>query len=350
MSKAKSRGNGQGSVYKDGATWTATITLGYYLDKDGKRKRKIKRKKGFRTKTDAINYLPMLRAMIDPPEKRTISQLWEYWSRNGMLKLAGSTQRGMKKAYERIEEIHFCDIADLTLSRVQEIITAKTTSYYTARDIQTLIRHLIQVAIADKIAVTDFTPYLVLPTLEQTRNDPFTVEEVCRLWSDYENGNVFTGFALLMIYTGMMPGEALLLKKGDINLKRREIRGIGLKTDKRRETPITIPEDIVPVLTTLMQSTDGKLYKGSERHFREDFAAMLKRSGCRESLKPYSCRHTTATILASNDTEINTIKEIMRHSTIATTARYVHVSKESVTEAINSIAPLLHPERQKTLV
>ena len=345
MSKAKARGNGQGSVYKDGSTWTATITLGYYLDKDGKRKRKIKRKKGFRTKTDAINYLPTLRAETESAPKRTVADLWAYWSQNGMKRLAKNTRRRMETAYAKIAELRFYDINDISVSEMQDVLNRQAPTYTPAKDIRTLFSHLFACAMADKITPTDLSQYLVLPENDETRPDPFNADEINALWRDWNDGNLYTGFILLMIYTGMMPGEVLALEKRSVKLDQKCIVGAGLKTEKRKASPIALSDAILPVVERLMAESDGdKLWQRSESKFRKSFIETLKRTGCRPNLKPYSCRHTTATVLAENETEINTIKEVMRHSNVATTSHYVHVSQQSVTEAVNSIAPLLHPD------
>ena len=350
MSKTKSRGNGTGSVYKEGSTWTAAITVGYYLDKDGKRKRKVKRKKGFRLKSDAILYLPKLREQIDPPKKTTIEELWQFYSENGMKALSTTKQKGLTIAYKRIQDIRFANIADLTVTRLQEVVNETTSTYVTAKDVRMLLSHLYDCAVVDGTVNANLAKYIVLPKNEEERADPFTLEEVASLWRDWDRGNLYTGFPLLMIYTGMMPGEVLQLQKEHIDLDERCIRGAGLKTDKRRQTPITLSEDIVPVLTTLMNASKGSfLWEESRSTFRTKFCHMLTRCGCRETLVPYSCRHTTATVLASMDTEINTIKEVMRHSNIATTTRYVHVARQSVKDAVDSIAPLLHPDEPKSL-
>ena len=56
----KSRGNGTGSVYKRGKVWVAAKTTGYYIDGDGKVKRVVRTKSGFKTKREAQEYLPLL--------------------------------------------------------------------------------------------------------------------------------------------------------------------------------------------------------------------------------------------------------------------------------------------------
>jgi uncharacterized Zn finger protein (UPF0148 family) len=58
--KATKRGNGTGTVYKRGSSWVAEITKGY-REEDGKLTRVKAKKCGFRTKREALEYIPMLR-------------------------------------------------------------------------------------------------------------------------------------------------------------------------------------------------------------------------------------------------------------------------------------------------
>lgn len=55
MTRSRVRGNGEGCAYKRGKTWEAQVC---FYDR-GVRKRK--RKSGFRTKSEALLYLPALR-------------------------------------------------------------------------------------------------------------------------------------------------------------------------------------------------------------------------------------------------------------------------------------------------
>ena len=57
--KATKRGNGTGTVYKRGSSWVAEITKGY-REEDGKLTRVKAKKCGFRTKREALEYIPML--------------------------------------------------------------------------------------------------------------------------------------------------------------------------------------------------------------------------------------------------------------------------------------------------
>lgn len=67
--KTKSRGNGTGSVYKRGSNWTVVIVEGYITDADGKIHRKTRSKAGFKTKKEAIEYIPILKRTPAAKEK-----------------------------------------------------------------------------------------------------------------------------------------------------------------------------------------------------------------------------------------------------------------------------------------
>ena len=56
----KGRGNGTGSVYKRGKTWMAIRTIKFTVDGDMKKHRISVSKGGFKTKKEALEYLPTL--------------------------------------------------------------------------------------------------------------------------------------------------------------------------------------------------------------------------------------------------------------------------------------------------
>ena len=71
----KIRGNGTGTVYRRGKTWTAAKTLGYYVSED-KLHREVRTKGGFKTKREALEYLAILGR--EPATKaRTFRQVYD---------------------------------------------------------------------------------------------------------------------------------------------------------------------------------------------------------------------------------------------------------------------------------
>ncbi|MBQ9492256.1 MAG: Arm DNA-binding domain-containing protein [Oscillibacter sp.] len=75
----KSRGNGQGSVYQlPNGKWIAVRTVGYEIELDGKRGRRITRSKsGFKTKREAVNALASIGTDRRPP----VTTFWELYER-----------------------------------------------------------------------------------------------------------------------------------------------------------------------------------------------------------------------------------------------------------------------------
>ena len=77
--KPKARGNGQGSVYqRPNKTWIAVRTVGYRAGEDGQLRRITRSKSGFRTKKEALDYLPKIE---DRQAKKSITfrALYDAW-------------------------------------------------------------------------------------------------------------------------------------------------------------------------------------------------------------------------------------------------------------------------------
>ena len=77
---------------------------------------------------------------------------------------------------------------------------------------KTVLSHCYNLAIAEKQTTVNLAKYIKLPELEEKSPEPFTDADVKKLWEAYAKDH-FVGFILTMIYTGMMPGELLKLKK-----------------------------------------------------------------------------------------------------------------------------------------
>lgn len=337
----KRRGNGQGTVFRRGNTWTAQKTVYFYLveDKNGKQKkvRKYITKGGFSTKKDAVNYLPMLGFT----ENRTVPKLidlWKQYEENALPKLGKSKQTSYKIAKKRLESLMGYPIDQLTTKLMQNVVNNESTSYYTARDMKTVLSHLFQIAIADRFVPANLSDYIVLPTLEEKEAEPFTEAEVDAIWKAYADGEWFAGYLLLMIYSGMMPGELFACRKDMIDFDKREIWGCGKKTKiRKKEVPIAFADCVLPVVIELCETVEGDMLQPMYKtDWYDRYHALTAKIGIRD-LPPYSCRHTTGTEAAKKQLNASTIQKIMRHAKITTSQRYIHLGSEEAHSGINSI-------------
>lgn len=333
------RGNGLGTVYKHGKGWRAQVTLYTTAEPvDGKKvyKQKRRTKDGFATKKAALEYIATLRS-AEGRRTPTMLELYAAWEKNDLPKLSESKKSAYKKARERIDGIIGRKIDTVTVADLQAIVDSQSSSYYTARDIKTLFSHIYKKALPDQYVTSNLADYIVLPRHEEKEAEPFAPDEVQKIWNAFADGDTFAGYMLLMIYTGMMPGELLACKKDMIDYERREIYGCGKKTKTRKSVAIVFPDFLIPVLEAICEASDGEtLMPLYENKFYEEYHAATKRIGIRD-LPPYSCRHTTGTEAARLNFSAPAIQNVMRHAKITTTQRYIHLGSEIAHDVVNGM-------------
>ena len=340
-SRAKSRGNGTGTAFKRGNTWTAQVVYDRVVVAEDKPLKKLTRSKGgFKTRDEALRYCPILKngpqkAVIAPP----LSHYWDTYKEGPYESLSKSKKQAYRTAWGKMAKIADTRIDQLTVSDLQKLVSEKCSTYYTARDVRTLLISLFRIAAAEGYVRQEVPTFIQLPALEEKEQTPFSETEQAALWKQYESGDIRAAVPLLMIYTGMMPGEAMRLKVEQIDITGRRIHGAGMKTKVRKQTDIVLADQIVPLVQDLIDHAQpsGYIWKRFERVWYEDYHAVLKDAGCRD-LPPYSCRHTTATALAiDKNIAPQTVKKVMRWSTAKMLDRYAHPDQNDALEAVNTI-------------
>ena len=117
----------------------------------------------------------------------------------------------------------------------------------------------------------------------------------------------------------------------------------GAKSGQSRQIPIN--DDVFAMLTAwINQSQPGDLIFPSPKtggRFHKDgiksaWSGVKKSSGL-INFRFHDLRHTFGTRLAHNRTDLVTIKELMGHESLDTTARYLHTSNELKIQAVAAI-------------
>lgn len=334
--KSRKRANGEGTVFKDSTgRWRAQIVVGYKLI-NGKSQAVRRTKAGFETKRQAIEYLETLRSQ-PKREAPTLEKLWAEYQEGAYTKLSASRQEKYRIAWPKMADIHRVRIDLLTTADLQQTINDGASTYYPARDMRDLLSLLYQIALANQFVSTNLADYVTLPELNAKEVEPFTQDEVLRFWMHYKSGDWWTGYVLLMCYTGMMPGELLAARKEQVNLEGKVIEGAGIKTNVRKKKPIVLADEIVPVVRSLMEHTPGeKLIRINKDNFYTEFYKTLEAAGVRR-LTPYACRHTAATMLTDADIRPALVQAVMRHASYQTTQKYIHEKAEQAIAAVNQL-------------
>lgn len=327
------RPNGSGTVFKRKNSWYAQTTLYSYVTEDGKFRRKYKTKGWFRTKREALSYLSCLKES-EVRKVPTLLDLYSVYEKVEIPKLSKGRRMAMRKARERIEPIIGRKIDSLTTSDLQTIVNETTTSYYTACDVKTLLHQLYDKACADQFVPSNLARYIVTPPKLQEEPRPFNAEEVDKIWKAYSDGDEFAGYLLIMIYSGMMPGELLACKSEMVDLEKCEIYGCGKKTKFRKKSVIVFADIVRPVMERFCEKE--KIYEKPRDKFYLEYHLFTNRIGIRD-LPPYACRHTTGTEAARKNLNASTIQKIMRHTQITTSQRYIHMGEEDAHSGLNKI-------------
>lgn len=153
----------------------------------------------------------------------------------------------------------------------------------------------------------------------------------------------------LLYQTGMRRGELTGLKESDIEFSRKQIRVLG-KRNKERMIPVA--EELLidlrqymnekrkifnqpsPSLLCLMS---GKplyaqyVYRIVQKHLKT-ITTLTKKS-------PHVLRHTFATQLSNNGAELNAVKELLGHSSLAATQIYTHNNIDRLKEVYRKAHP-----------
>jgi len=333
------RGNGLGSVYKHGSTWTCQISVGFTADG----KRRYRKKCGFKTKKEALLFLPefITNQSKYTVRKNTLSYYHDSWLKTDAAKLSPSKQTAYKIAWQKLEPIHNVSVSDLSIVQLRDVVCEAAPTYYPARDMKSLLSHILKLAIADQQINVNMSEHITLPPLKESDRTAWSEDEIKAMWDAYNRGEQMAAYLILMTYTGMMPGELLNCRKDMIDFDKLQIVGAGLKTDIRKSVPIAIPAFIKPVIDVILTFTEKdypKLICRQRDMFYIDYHAFLKRSNMRD-LPMYTCRHTTASALASENISPALIQEIMRHASFQMTQHYIHIDTTTRSTTLATLNP-----------
>jgi integrase/recombinase XerC len=140
--------------------------------------------------------------------------------------------------------------------------------------------------------------------------------------------------------TGLRRSELISLNVGDIDFGRKVVKVVG-KGNKMREIPmiVSLCEEILLYLEAVGALTNGKrslkspllmTYSGNrlypayvDRTVKRELGDVKGITGRRS---PHVLRHSLATELMNEEADLNSIKEMLGHSSLATTQVYTHSS------------------------
>lgn len=338
--RPKTRGNGQGTAYKmPSGKWRAEITTGWEKMPDGKKKRHCLTKSGFKTKREALDYIRELREGASVNPSITFSQLYDKWSKEHFPKVSKDMENGYKAAYSRCEDIKYRQFSTLKTADLQKIVdnaklaNGEPASRRSKADIKSLFNNMYKYAMKNDYSSKNYAEYVELEKKPKSKKDAFKADEIEKIWKEYNSGNDFAGYILIMIYTGMRFGELSTIKIENIHLDDRYMIG-GIKTDAGIDRQIPICEKIAPIIEKIILVNKNKLLEMHEKVFYNAYYTVLEKIGVR-NLNPHCCRHTFFTLMAERGVQPAVITETGGHEDYSTTLQYTHIPIADKINAVN---------------
>ncbi len=199
-----------------------------------------------------------------------------------------------------------------------------------------------------KTGVIDVTPMTNVISPKNSKRLPVFVKEndtkklVESLNQSTEDWKTLNARMLITIFysTGMRLSELITLKEKQIDFSRSQIKVLG-KGNKERIIPVS--KEVVKVIQGYQQlkkkdfeHTDNFLLvteKGKKIYPKYAYLLVNKFLGEASTLdkkSPHVLRHTFATHLMNNGADLNAVKELLGHSSLASTQIYTHNSIEKL--------------------
>ena len=315
----KKRGNGQGSVYRTANNkWLAIVTLGYYIDEQGKRHRRT-RSQVFDRKSDAVNALSKLQKDDRKELKKqlTFKQLYDIWLPTH--KAGAQTMGCYTAAVKHFADVYHLRIQDIDVDDLQECLDNCPAGKRTRENMRALVSLTYKYGIPRHVIPENLNlaPFLSVTGEAAAKRESFTSAQIEKIRA--AAGSVaYADYILIMIYTGFRPSEFLALTGADYNTAQNFLTG-GAKTEAGKGRRVTVSPKIKTILgeiyaknedaeMPLFPDANGKQWE-LKAFTEKAFYPALEQIGIdnplveiaggvlRHKYTPHTCRHTFSTLL-----------------------------------------------------
>lgn len=311
--KPKTRGNGTGTVYKlPNGSWIAVRVLGRKVDEQGKPHRITVSKSGFRTKTEALKYLPNLNQQTKQEKRKTITfkQLYDKWEPTHQK--SKSTMDCYRAAMKHFSPIWNEQMADITVDDLQECMD-DVVGKRTQENMKAVCGLLYKYAIPRHMATLNMGQYLVVNGTEGIGKDGLPLNALEILKKNTEK-IPYADYIVAQCYLGFRPSEFLELDAKSYDRKQKTFTG-GAKTEAGKNRVVTVSPKIQPIIDRLTANKlAGPIFCAADgtqlpiTDYRNKFYEALEACGIdnpvtevngvkRRKYTPHSCRHTFSTLM-----------------------------------------------------
>jgi site-specific recombinase XerD len=277
-----------------------------------------------------------------------------YWAAN-----LESELRSRKYSPKTIRSyLHYNKYFCRRIQKTPEAVTADDIKNYLAYLDKTLDLSASSMNLAIS-ALKFFYKYVIKKDVAREQHRPRHDKKLPGILSEAEIGNLLDceknpkhRLLLMLAYSsGLRVSEVVALKKEHIDFHRKLIL---VRTGKGRKDRYTLLSDRAAEFILQycsLYEIDGWLFPGtpaghhlSIRSAQNIFTKSLIKARIAKPVSIHSLRHTFATHLLENGTDIRYIQELLGHTTLRTTQRYTHVARRTVLKIRSPLDNLPAPD------
>ena len=353
--KPKLRGNGQGTAYRDGKTWTAQVVIGYREGRDGHQPIPIKRtKEGFAKKADALAYCAALKGKKDEC-RLTLQELYDLWSPWYSGRVDPETFGCYRAAFGHFSAIHHVRITDICAGDLQKCLDACPRGHRTHQNMKVTASLLWKYAADHNYVTRNIAENLYIGKGKSVKREPLTDLEVEKIRQAIPE-DPYAEYVYALCYLGYRPGEMLEIRKEQVCDQNGLLYIVeGKKTDAGRDRIVPVHPKIESIIrrrlaepgTDLLfpmrvttRSGEFKEY----RQMRDDyfnkfvFKPLAARLGIAHGKVPYSARHTFSNKLKKASGDSMDKARLIGHTDYAfTQEKYQSTTVEELRDIVNSM-------------
>jgi integrase/recombinase XerC len=235
------------------------------------------------------------------------------------------------------------------MSEIERGVTARTLNRKMSA-VRSFYRYLLRM---ERVKV-DPTATLKNPKAEKRLPTFLGEQEMDRLFDEITFGEGYEAerdrLILLTFYsTGIRISELLHLKTSDVDLSARELKVLG-KRNKQRIVPFG--QELAEAFRAFFKLRSLEVHPDTEDVFLRPNGKQMSDLEVRNVVKKYlSCvttqqkrsphvlRHTYATVMLNNGADLEAVKELLGHESIATTEVYTHTTFAELKKAYEKAHP-----------
>ena len=232
----------------------------------------------------------------------------------------------------------------------EKSITSKTINRKIS-SLKSFFKYLIKTGVLEQTPMNK----VITPKISKRLPDFIKVEDAGKLTGSLKNTedwkSLNTKILIMLLYnTGMRLSELINLKERQIDFHKKQIKVLG-KGNKERIIPVS--QEIIKIIKDYIQQkkkefekVDDNLVvteKGKKMYPKYPYLVVKSFLGSQlktlEKKSPHVLRHSFATHLSNNGADLNAIKELLGHSSLAATQVYTHNTIEKLKKVYNQAHP-----------